>query len=279
MFVRGLLVILLLMTLFIQEQVGHEHTPQSDGQVISFEPVTSGNIIPIGNFQALIPEGVVYALEEDVPLMVGLLGAVEIPNCVGILYSDSNSFKYGVAIQHFSGVSFNPIEPLAPDFFINVFSQRHLLTLAPFTGQVEPFISPQFSNDLKSMMLGFQYSGNKDNLRHDGVFIKKIILSKNEALVATVRVSDPEQYEIYRDEITAILDNLSRVQEGEDFSGPSISAYDLLGLTIDMNSNRAELGLPVILGSLGLAVLGIGLLVFAVKLSRKNRGDSLEPEE
>ncbi len=159
----------------------HDHD-----SMVKFQPVSSGNVVEIGSYSLTIPEGVLYAGEDNVHYMFKLAGADFIPNAVGMYASASGTWDYSVTVQHFPSQNIH-FYPLPPEIYQLYFNQIDMLTLRPVEGLANVLLSPQLNFDDQSVMLAMQY------IWPDGQVVncmKKLWVTPTEALIFTLNSNE-----------------------------------------------------------------------------------------
>lgn len=273
-----MLLLFLLTTLIHQEpqldQSKHDHSHSEDDGFIYFQPLSSGAVLEHKNFQILIPDGLYYANEENVPLMLPLTGASEIPNGVGIFYSNSNNWNYSAVVQHFGDTSFSLEPQMSAESITGFFKINHLQKLTAFNGQADVVIPPTYQREENSFTLGMQYTEEDHTL----VIVKKIYATESGALVITYSGSD-QAYAAEPEAIDKILHSVSINQNFKDehlSQSTPMSYLQLMGfvpqvLAQESATSNPEEGIDpkYYFMSAAFGLTGIILLLLAFKLRKK----------
>lgn len=245
-------------------------------QTKTFHPITEGNVIQVGTFDITVPTGTVYANEDDAPLMFKLAKADYVPNCAGIFFSKSNTFQYCGVIQH---VPYQPhtLTPVMPDkYFTDIFGTRHIYNLSTLTGSAEVILPPTYDETEHAFSLGYHYQDTPENT---GVFVKKVWVTNQDALLLSIRVDNFDVYQTFEEELTGILLSIAPTGRAtEPLMTQPISYLELLGLTEQHPVQSTKMPLVTIIVSVTLALLGIVLLAFAIRLLKKQEKERKETE-
>ena len=265
-----LLLVLFQETTAAADNHGHEHG-EDDGFVY-FQPMASGALVQHENFIISVPDGVFYSGEENVAMMLPLTGATQIPNCVGIFYSNSNNWNYSAVVQHFGDLSFNLEPQLDPQVLTDFYKHNHLYRLTPFNGQADVVIPPTYQREENSFTLGMQYTEEDHTL----VIIKKIYATLHGALVITYK-GDDAAFQAEPEAIEKIFHSVAvdaNYQDDAEAAATPVSYLKLLGFSpqvtmFEPNLEDEEMGKEFIILSVLLGLFGITMLVLAFKLRKK----------
>lgn len=250
----------------IQEgESAHSHGAPSNAQIVEFEPIYEGNQVPLGNYEMTVPSGVLLASEEDAFLMTRLLRTDDIPELRGVFFSRANDFRYGVSVQLFSLSPFQMGTLLEPSFYEAYFKQIHFFNGQPVAGTVSTVLTPEFDMEQRIATMGFSYENNEEPYKN-GVYLRRVFISNDQALILSARIESMADYATYHDEIMSIFDTVVRKKEGAVPPGDPITLHGMLGIFLEYGT---PLDLSVILTSVGLGLAGLILLAFAIKLARK----------
>lgn len=269
---------LLLLTLLVLHQSDDLPENVNEEDMVYFKPLLEGSEVNFQNFHIIVPESTLYADEENAPLMIPLTGAIDIPNCVGIFYSNAGTFNYSVIVQHYGQNAFTLKPEIASENLIEAFKKHHLYRNQPFNGQADVVIPPTYQREENSFTLGMQYTEEDHTL----VIVKKIYATPFGALVLSYKgnegafVTEPEAIDRIFNSVSLNHDFTSEINQ----EAAPVSYLELLGFSPP--KPKIEIAQPVeaekkgldkkVLGfSLALAIAGIFLLLFALKF-RKTQG-------
>ncbi len=259
----------------------HNHAEHGENGV-SFTPISSGNVVTLGDYSLTIPEGTLYADENNVQYMFSLAGAVDIPNAVGMFASSSGTWDYSVTVQHIDSENFKftPIPPMVYQLF---FGQNDLLTLYPVEGIANVLFEPELDFDQQSVQVAMQY------VYKDGKVVnamKKVWVTATEALILTLN-SNEAGFDGDFEQISKIFTSVAIKPEAlKAEPGPDpIPSYSLLGMKPNfeinpeaLNSGAEEEPEPISLVPSLILISFAGILLFvAMKLrGRKKETTSVE---
>jgi len=249
---------------------GHEHG-EDDGFVY-FEPMSTGALVQHKNFLLSVPEGTFYTGEENVQMMLPLTGAEQIPNCVGIFYSNSNNWNYSAVVQHFGDLAFTLEPQLDPQLLTDFYTQNHLYLNRPLNGQADVVIPPTYQREENSFTLGMQYTEEDHTL----VIIKKIYATQHGALIISYK-GDDAAFQAEPEAIEKILHSVAtdqNYQNDADAAKAPVSYLKLLGFNpqvtlFEPEAASEEMGKEFIILSVLLGLFGITMLILAFKFRKK----------
>jgi len=219
-------------------QGNHLHSDQG----ARFLPISPGNVITIGNFSYEIPEGSVYVDAENVHHMFTLVGADNVPNCVGMFVSSSNTWDHSITVQHLPGQSISLEPKLASHQLEMMFSMKHFLTLKPVEPKQEASVvwPARHDPETHSFSFGMRYLEGEDQTPY--YYIKKIWATGEDALVFTLKAKE-SAYLSEQEAIEAALNAVVPAAEAEpaaSINDPAALSYlTLLGLTYTPKGDEA----------------------------------------
>ena len=273
-----MLFVLSLVLIFQDAQ--HVHGTETDGDKITFSPISAGNVVDIGSFSLTIPDGTLYADEANVHYMFKLAGADNIPNAVGMFASTSGTWEYSVTVQHVPAQSFRFIR-LPPQIVQLFFAQNDLLTSQPVDGIANVLLEPQFNVDEQSMMLAMQYVYSNGKVVNA---MKKVFVTSKDALVLTLNSSEAG-FEGDFDQIDRIFGTVKVDPEVLKLEPPAdaIPSYILLGMQPNFKVDPAKVNAmteeePEPISFVPSAIL-IGFAIVVLLIAMKLRGNKAKAAE
>lgn len=252
---------------------------EADSGKTRFTPITEGNVIRVGPFDLVVPEGQFLAYAENAQYMFHLLQAQNIDRCEGVLFSSSATWSYGISIQFEPSNNFLFQPEITADQFEQLWQGRSIFTVEK-DGLPRKVRYPfEMNTEEKSVFFGYEEA---DEDGHDVVVARKIYMSNEGMLVLTLR-SDLLQHDAFETEILrAFRESVTPVTYDAKIPvAGQQSVLQLLGVALSLNPTAAEPPPASRAGSvepegpnlvLSGVVIGVAVLVLvgAFVLSRKS---------
>ncbi len=211
---------------------------EADSGKTRFTPITEGNVVRVGDFDLIVPEGQFLAYAENAQYMFHLLQAQNIDRCEGVLFSASATWSYGISIQFEPSNNFLFQPSLSAEQFDQLWQGRSIFTVEKddIVRKVRyPF---EMNPEEKSVFFGYE---EPDEDGHDVVVARKIYMSNEGLLVLTLR-SDLLQHDAFEAEILRAFRE-SVTPSTYDAKTPAAgqqSVLQLLGVPLSLNPTTTE---------------------------------------
>ena len=238
-------------------------------QQVGFTPVHAGGVIQTGSFAIAVPDGCLYADQDNVQYMYGLAGASFIPNCIGMYFSGANDWTYSVTVQHYPFQNFTLEPSLEPEAFVEAFRNYHLYRHSPVNQPGEVVLPPSYNPDEGSFAMGMRYL---DQQGKPGIFIKKVYVTGQDALLLSMQSSEAG-YNEHLEEIEAIFQSISKTENNipPPMEMAPISYLELLGMNASQESQAEGIPANIKIVSAGLVVFAVILMVVAIRILKKKK--------
>ncbi len=270
--------LLLLLCLFQNSASAPEKTPTP--KEISFKPLRAEDHAELGSFLIVVPEGLLYATDENITPMIGLTRATFIPNCSGIFFSKKEDWSFCGIVQFFPFQKYDFTPPIDSSTLLDCFSRVHFYFKQPIEEEPEVLIPPTLDEVAQTFTLGYAYKPSESHPK--SVCIKKLFRNDQDAILLTIVATDKDSYLRNLPEIDAM--QLAIQASGKPIEPMPMAGFSyltLIGLDSSLDNGQVTaLSMQVIVISVCLGIFGLGLLAFAIRLNKKkSEADKLLSEE
>lgn len=254
-------------------------SPNESERELIVEPLRAQAYTQLGSMVVTVPENMLYVKDEGIAPMIELTGATYIPNCSGLFFSAKDDWSFSAIVQFFPYQKYDFTPQVEPSFFKACFSGSHFYYGTSITEEPEVLVPPTLNAEAQTFTLGYAYKPTDDHKK--SVCIKKIFRNDQDTILLTIVAKDKESYLRNKPEIDAIQESIQYSGEPiEPLPMAGLSYLKLLGLGGLVDGNEvAYLPTHIIVISIVLGIFGITLVVFAVRLAKKQAAASTDATE